>query len=236
MVCFGDGVFCTAPRRAAGNAIACALLKGGRHSEKPEPGLFMRFKPIPRQKKVTVELKHSDDRLLERGAVAVRAGARFRLNKILVPVDFSDFSTKAVDYALAFAEQFEARIILLHVVEPAVYPESTMLVATALDDLNNDLRQVAQERLSELRRGRIGERAPSELLVRMGRAFSEIAAAAADLDVDLIILATHGYTGLKHVLLGSTAERVVRHAPCPVLTVRDPEHEFLKPPSAPRTS
>ena len=196
----------------------------------------MKIKPVPRQKKVTVELKHSDDRLLERGAVAVGAGARFRLNKILVPVDFSDFSTKAVDYALAFAEQFEARIILLHVVEPAVYPESTMLVATALDDLNNDLRQVAQERLSELRRRRIGERAPSELLVRMGRAFSEIAAAAADLDVDLIILATHGYTGLKHVLLGSTAERVVRHAPCPVLTVRDPEHEFLKPPSAPRTS
>ena len=196
----------------------------------------MKIKPVPRQKKVTVELKHSDDRLLERGAVAVRAGARFRLNKILVPVDFSDFSTKAVDYALAFAEQFEARIILLHVVEPAVYPESTMLVATALDDLNNDLRQVAQQKLSELRRERIGERAPSELLVRMGRAFSEIAAAAADLDVDLIILATHGYTGLKHVLLGSTAERVVRHAPCPVLTVRDPEHEFLKPPSAPRTS
>jgi nucleotide-binding universal stress UspA family protein len=196
----------------------------------------MKIKPVPRQKKVTVELKHSDDRLLERGAVAVGAGARFRLNKILVPVDFSDFSTKAVDYALAFAEQFEARIILLHVVEPAVYPESTMLVATALDDLNNDLRQVAQERLSELRRERIGERAPSELLVRMGRAFSEIAAAAADLDVGLIILATHGYTGLKHVLLGSTTERVVRHAPCPVLTVRDPEHEFLKPPSAPRTS
>jgi nucleotide-binding universal stress UspA family protein len=158
------------------------------------------------------------------------------LNKILVPVDFSDFSTKALDYALAFADQFDAQVILLHVVEPAVYPESSMLVATALDDLNNDLTKVAQQKLNELKRERIGDRVSSELLVRLGRAFSEIVAAASELDVDLIILATHGYTGLKHVLLGSTAERVVRHAPCPVLTVRDPEHEFLRSPGATRTS
>lgn len=192
----------------------------------------MKVKPIPREKKFTVELRPSDDQLLERGvAAAVRGGTPFRLNKILVPVDFSDFSAKAVDYALAFADQFNSQLILLHVVEPAVYPESSMLVATALDELNCDLVQVAQQKLSELRRNKVGERVPSELLVRMGRAFSEIAAAATDLDVDLIILATHGYTGLKHVLLGSTAERVVRHAPCPVLTVRDPEHELLRPPA-----
>ena len=201
-----------------------------------KPALRMKIKPVPREKKVTVELKPSDERLLEKGAAAVRAVTPFRLNKILVPVDFSDFSTKALDYALAFADQFDARIILLHVVEPAVYPESSMLVATTLDDLNTDFLQVAQQKLGELRRDRIGERVPSELLVRMGRAFSEIAAAATDLDVDLIILATHGYTGLKHVLLGSTAERVVRHAPCPVLTVRDPEHEFLKAAAAFRSS
>jgi nucleotide-binding universal stress UspA family protein len=195
----------------------------------------MKIKPIPREKKVTVELKHSDDRLLERSAAAARAGTPFRLNKILVPVDFSDFSAKAVEYALAFAGQFDSHLILLHVVEPAVYPESTMLVASALDDLNHDLMQVAQQKLSELRRDSIGERAPSELLVRFGRAFTEIATAAVDLEVDLIILATHGYTGLKHVLLGSTAERVVRHAPCPVLTVRDPEHEFLRSPATVRS-
>jgi nucleotide-binding universal stress UspA family protein len=201
-----------------------------------KPVLSMKIKPVPRQKKVTVELKPSDERLLEKGAASARAGSPFRLNKILVPVDFSDFSTKALDYALAFADQFDAQIILLHVVEPAVYPESSMLVATALDDLNNDLTKVAQQKLNELKRERIGDRVSSELLVRLGRAFSEIVAAASELDVDLIILATHGYTGLKHVLLGSTAERVVRHAPCPVLTVRDPEHEFLRSPGATRTS
>ena len=190
----------------------------------------MKVKPVPRQKKVTVELRPSDDQLLERGvAAAVRGGTPFRLNKILVPVDFSDFSAKAVDYALAFADQFGSQLILLHVVEPAVYPESSMLVATALDDLNNDLLRSAQKRLDELNKGSIGDRVPSELMVRMGRAYAEIAAAANEMDVDLIILATHGYTGLKHVLLGSTAERVVRHAPCPVLTLRDPEHDFVEP-------
>ena len=195
----------------------------------------MKIKPVPRQKKVTVELKRSDDQLLEKSATAPRAAASaFRLNKILVPVDFSEFSTKALDYALAFARQFDARIVVLHVVEPAVYPESYMLVTTALEDLNQGLLQSARQRIGELCRERIGNRVTSESMVRTGRAHSEIAAAARELDVDLIILATHGYTGLRHVLLGSTAERVVRHAPCPVLTVRDPEHEFVEAPAGAR--
>jgi len=208
---------------------------GERHSAKPELELPMKIKPVPRQKKVTIELKRSDDRLLEQSAAAARAAtSSFRLKKILVPVDFSDFSTKALDYALAFADQFNARIVLLHVVEPAVYPESYMLVASALDDLNNDLLRGAKQKLGALSKERIGNQVPSESLVRTGRAYSGITAAAQELDVDLIILATHGYTGLKHVLLGSTAERVVRHAPCPVLTVRDPEHEFVETPAATR--
>jgi nucleotide-binding universal stress UspA family protein len=65
------------------------------------------------------------------------------------------------------------------------------------------------------------------VLVRYGTPFAEITDAARTLKADLIILTTHGYTGLKHVFMGSTAERVVRHAPCPVLTVREKEHEFV---------
>lgn len=196
----------------------------------------MKIKPVPRQKKVTVELKASDERLLEKSATVAPGETAFQLTKILVPVDFSNFANKALDYALAFAEQFQARIILMHVVEPAVLPESSAVVTTALDNLNEDLRQVAQQKLDELQRTKLAGRVPSEVHVRLGRAFSEIAAAAADLEVDLIILATHGYTGLKHVFLGSTAERVVRHAPCPVLTVRHPEHDFLQHASQARRS
>jgi universal stress protein A len=192
----------------------------------------MKVKPVPKQSKVTVELKPSDDRLLEKSAVVSLSTSPFRLKKILVPVDFSECSNRALDYALAFAGQCDARLILLHVVEPAAYPESYMLVATALDDLNNDLLRRAERRLAELSRDKIGDRVKCESLVRTGQAYAEIAAAARELEADLIILATHGYTGLKHVLLGSTAERVVRHAPCPVLTVRDPEHGFLEAPAA----
>ena len=64
-------------------------------------------------------------------------------------------------------------------------------------------------------------------LVRQGRSFHEIAEAARTLKADLIIISTHGYSGLKHALLGSTTERVVRHAPCPVLVVREHEREFV---------
>ena len=73
------------------------------------------------------------------------------------------------------------------------------------------------------RRASIG----AEALVRAGQPYYEITTAAKELDVDLIVITTHGRTGLKHALLGSTAERVVRHAPCPVLTVREREHDFI---------
>jgi universal stress protein A len=141
-----------------------------------------------------------------------------KLKRILVPIDFSEGALGALDYALALAEQFQARLILLHVVEPAVYPEDYLINAPVLGDPH--LVDSSRERLAELERERIGSRVPVETLVRIGRAHSEIPDTAKALGVDLIVIATHGYTGLKHVLLGSTTERVVRHAPCPVLTVR----------------
>jgi nucleotide-binding universal stress UspA family protein len=140
--------------------------------------------------------------------------------RLLVPVDFSDCSLRAMDYAIALAERFDSKIILLHVVEPAVYPENYLVVSPALDETNQNLLESARERLADLGRRRIGHRLQAETLVRMGRAHSEIPDTAKALGADLIVLGTHGYTGLKHALLGSTAERVVRHGPCPVLTVR----------------
>jgi len=89
--------------------------------------------------------------------------------------------------------------------------------------------KAAEEKLAEQRR-RIGaQRVEVRVMTRLGRPYVEITEAARDTKADMILLATHGHTGLKHVLLGSTAERVVRHAPCPVLTVRDPEHDFIAP-------
>ncbi|HXJ55060.1 MAG TPA: universal stress protein [Verrucomicrobiae bacterium] len=149
--------------------------------------------------------------------------ALISIRSILVPVDFSETSTKAVHYAIRMAEQFGAKIVLMNVVEPIVTPDFAYPMLLEPDKL----KAAAKEKLEALSRdiglpGKI-----NRCLVRSGAPFAEITDAARALNVDLIILATHGYTGLKHVLMGSTAERVVRHAPCPVLTVREKEHEFI---------
>ena len=151
---------------------------------------------------------------------------KIKLTSILVPTDFSDASAKALLYAAAFARQFGAKITLLHVVEPIATPDFDNSFPLALED--DALDAHCKRRLESIAAEHGFEPASiDKILVRHGRAFHEIATAAKSLNMDLIIISTHGYTGLKHAFMGSTAERVVRHAKCPVLVVRPDEHEFL---------
>ena len=152
---------------------------------------------------------------------------KLRLQQILVPVDFSPHSLKALRYASAFAQQFGARLILLHVNEPVVFPSELGYAPLATEALDQSLREDAQTRLKALAHGCGAEGLSVETAVVAGRPFNEIVAVAAEREVDLIIIATHGFTGFTHVLMGSTAERVIRHAKCPVLVVRENEREFL---------
>jgi len=142
------------------------------------------------------------------------------LQEILVPLDFSEPSQDALRYAADFAHKFGVRLTLLYVLEPIPYPNdfgaTFPLVEEEKDIMAEAKRKLATFAVNEGAEG-------SKIVVRTGKAFTEICAAAKELKTDLIIIATHGYTGLKHALLGSTAERVVRHAPCPVLVVR--QHE-----------
>lgn len=148
-----------------------------------------------------------------------------RLKKILVPVDFSEFSKKAVRYGVRFAEQFGAALVLVHVVEPVRYPES-VIIPPEMEEGNQARLKQARRALAGFARKEIPTAVASECLSHLGVPFAEIVKAAKDVDADLIVMSTHGHTGLKHLFLGSTAERVVRLAPCPVLTVREREHEF----------
>jgi len=150
------------------------------------------------------------------------------LKQILVPIDFSDCSLRALDLASLIAQPFGAKLTLLHVVEPAVYQQNFLGITPPLEESNQTLVESGRERLAAVSRKRVGYRLRTESLVRVGRAHSEIPDTASALSADLIVMGTHGYTGLKHVLLGSTAERVVRHAACPVLTVRLPTTSALK--------
>lgn len=142
----------------------------------------------------------------------------FTLKKILVPTDFSAESAKALRYASLLAEQFGATICLINVVETPSFISDmdNVYVLPSEESRAGD----ARTRLIKLAREKIDELIPVNPQVRVGTPFQEIVKAAKALQTDVIVIATHGYTGLKHVLLGSTAERVVRHAPCPVLVVR----------------
>lgn len=149
------------------------------------------------------------------------------LKRILVPIDFSPLSKKALQYALRFAEQFRAGITLLHVIEPEVPPAFDGLMIAPSINPNGDRTKCAN-RLKVLASS-MAIRATNYVqpTVRTGLAAYEIVEAAKEFDFDLIVIATHGYTGWKHFAIGSTAERVVRAAPCPVLVVREKEHEFV---------
>ncbi len=141
------------------------------------------------------------------------------IKSILVPLDFSAESKKALAYAVAFAMQFGAKLTLLHVAEPVATPDFAQSFPLLMED--DKLMAAAKKELDRVvQTSGIEPKLMEKTLVRFGRSFHEIAEAARTLKVDLIIIATHGHTGLKHVLLGSTTERVVRHAPCPVLVVR----------------
>jgi universal stress protein A len=153
--------------------------------------------------------------------------ARLNLKKILVPIDFSEPSKKALKYAIPFAEQFGATITLIHVVEQSEYPafiplkmEHDRLLLTAKEEAEQRLGQLHQQLFSRARLSK-------KVIVQRGKPYEEIAKAARKMRADLIIIATHGFTGLKHVLLGSTAERVVRYSKCPVLTIREREKDFV---------
>lgn len=144
-----------------------------------------------------------------------------RFNSILVPLDFSLPSRKALGAAVDFARRFKAKLTLLHVIEPVATPDFAASCPLVME--NDKVMAAAKVELVRLvASARIPRGTVEKVVVRLGSAFHEIAAAAGMLKADLIIISTHGYTGLKHALLGSTTERVVRHAPCPVLVVRQP--------------
>ena len=150
-----------------------------------------------------------------------------RLKNIFVATDFSDSSGKAREYAAVFAAQFGAAITLLHIAEVGAmgYEHG----AGDFPRMEAQLRIAAEKQIADCVKGG----AAVEIQVGRGwpfggkRAGHEIAEAARELHSDLIIISTHGLAGLDHLIMGSTAERVVRFAPCPVLVVRGREHEFI---------
>lgn len=152
-----------------------------------------------------------------------RTSFPIELNKILVPIDFSDHSRKALRYAIPFARKFNASLDLIYVVEPTVYPADFSFGQVGFPAIEDELRKRGAEELDELIKKDIAKQVPARRAVRTGKAFYEILLYAREEKIDFIIIATHGHSGIEHALFGSTAEKVVRKASCPVLVVRTGE-------------
>ena len=141
-----------------------------------------------------------------------------QIDRILVPTDFSEPALKAVQYAVGLAQRLKASVTLLYVVEPAIYPAELGIAV----NIEGDLVDRGHEQIAKLAAQECGS-VQTDTEVLTGVADLKIVEAAQAAGADMIVMGTHGHSGLAHVLLGSTAERVVRKAPCPVLTIRSEE-------------
>ncbi len=151
------------------------------------------------------------------------------LRRILLPTDFGEYSREATRYACELAERFGADLHLLHVLELRVSPTPAFGGGLALASYIKESQTAAEKAMNELLESDWEQRHAVVRHTTEGVPFVEIIRYAKEREIDLIVIGTHGRTGLNHVLMGSVAENVARKAPCPVLTVRPGQHQFVMP-------
>jgi len=142
------------------------------------------------------------------------------VRRILVPVDFSEYSKDALQYAANLGRHFGAELLMVYVVESVGYPADLGYGQVDISAIEKELSDRARGELDKLAAKYAGTNLKITSVVHTGRPFVEILRAAREFGIDMIVIATHGHTGVEHMLFGSTAEKVVRKAPCPVLVVR----------------
>ena len=149
------------------------------------------------------------------------------LKKILCPIDHSDCSKEALKYAVSLAMKDEAKLLLLHIIDIRSFNEGLEAMSAQIPD-EETLEQL-RVKLLDCIPEEIRDDMEVEALVVQGIPFAEIISTAKENEIDMIVIGSHGRTGISHMMLGSVSEKVVRKAPCPVLTVRQPGHEFVMP-------
>lgn len=145
-----------------------------------------------------------------------------QFRRVVCPTDFSPTADAAARYAASLARAYAGELVLLHVMPQVHYPLRGLGMAEAFPHLQQELHTRAKERLAEATKA-LGDGITIRSELRDGEAYEQILACARESQADVVVMGTHGHTGLRHALLGSTAERVVRLAECPVLTVRTPQ-------------
>lgn len=149
--------------------------------------------------------------------------------EVIVPTDFSEHSLRALDYAVEIADKFSSHLTILYVIEPLLQAADVSWTKVDFEELNQSHKEAAEKQLQQLTEERIPKRIHADTAILFGKPFVEIVKQARDDNADLIVMATHGRGAISHILMGSTAEKVVRKAPCPVLTVKHPKQIFAMP-------
>ena len=152
-----------------------------------------------------------------------------QIKTILFPTDFSNGARAAMDYALSLAQDYKAKLLLLYVIQDISIAEWYIPSTLSVADLVEDMQKSAWKEMDKWAAEATSRVKDVEKLVERGVPFVEIIRIAREKNADMIIIGTHGRTGIDHMLFGSTAEKVVRKAPCPVLTVRIAGKEFKMP-------
>ena len=142
------------------------------------------------------------------------------VNKILVPIDFSNHSRKALNFASEIAQSYKARLQVLHIIEETIHPAFSISGKSSVFDLIPGIEEDLLKRAEKMAKEEVPNNIDCEINVKGGRATSDIVKFAKENSTDLIVIATHGLTGLEHMLLGSVTEKVVRMSHCPVFTVK----------------
>ncbi len=143
-------------------------------------------------------------------------------DKILVPVDFSDNSDYAFNYALSIAKQFDSELVVMHVINEPVDLRGFYVPHISFEQIEKEIENGAETMMKEFCQNKLGEYSKYQSVIITGIPYEEIIRKSEEINATLIIIGTHGRTGLDHIIFGSTAERVVRGAACPVLSVRLP--------------
>ncbi|MCI0744464.1 MAG: universal stress protein [Verrucomicrobia subdivision 3 bacterium] len=180
----------------------------------------MKAKPAKHSGEVILEVNRADEDFL-----ATASASSLRIKQVLVPIDFSVCSRKALRYAIPLAKEHKASITLAYVV-----PQISAIGEYGGIDyaaVTKEMREGAEKQLAALAVDEVRGVVATDTIVRTGSPVAEIVSIAKKIPADMIVISTHGRGGLKHVLLGSVAERVVRHAPCPVLVVRERERDIV---------
>lgn len=152
-----------------------------------------------------------------------------RINTILFPTDFSNGARAAMDHALSLAKDYNAKLILLYVIQDISIAEWYIPSSISVTDLVEDMQKSAMREMDKWYDEVAARVKNAEKMVVRGVPFVEIIRTAREKNADLIVIGTHGRTGIDHMLFGSTAEKVVRKATCPVLTVRVAGKDFKMP-------